>query len=245
MVCWWRSDGGEDSAPRRRVATRSGATSTTLAATRRHRCRPGMAAADCAGFARAPKSVVAPAALNDHQNLAALIIFSGVSHARGGGTPMMALAARCELGGGERQHPVSTTCVEGLLWHRSLCRGRARGQRRACEIDLRAYSTCASSCGALCGNGRSPAADVDGLLVAIGRRRGSAPAGDAATAQQRATSTTLAATRRHRCRPGMVAADCAGFARAPKSVVAPAALNDHQKFGLVHLSLSPLARARR
>ena len=34
-------------------------------------------------------------------------------------------------------------------------------------------STCASSlCGALGGNGRSPAAGVDGLLVAIGWRRG-------------------------------------------------------------------------
>ena len=33
-------------------------------------------------------------------------------------------------------------------------------------------STCASSlCGAVCGNGRSPAADVDGLLVPIDRRR--------------------------------------------------------------------------
>ena len=34
-------------------------------------------------------------------------------------------------------------------------------------------STCASSlCGAVCGNGRWLAADVDGLLVPIGRRRG-------------------------------------------------------------------------
>ncbi len=46
---------------------------------------------------------------------------------------------------------------------------RARGQRRACEIDLRGCSTCASSlCGAVCGNGWWLAADVDGLLVPIG-----------------------------------------------------------------------------
>jgi hypothetical protein len=51
-----------------------------------------------------------------------------------------------------------------------LSEAQARGQRRACEIDLRGCSTCASSlCGAVRGNGRWPAADVDGLLVAIGR----------------------------------------------------------------------------
>ena len=37
--------------------------------------------------------------------------------------------------------------------------------------------TCASSlCGAVCGNGRWPAADVDGLLVAIDRRAKIRPA---------------------------------------------------------------------
>ena len=44
--------------------------------------------------------------------------------------------------------------------------------------DEHARSTCgvpdlrSSLCGSVCGNGRSPAADVDGLLVPIGWRRG-------------------------------------------------------------------------
>ena len=89
IVCWWRL--GDAGARRRGSAPRAGdaataqqrATSTTLAATRRHPCRPGMVAADCAWFRPCPELVVAPAALNDHQNLAALIILSVVSHARG------------------------------------------------------------------------------------------------------------------------------------------------------------------
>ena len=66
---------------RRASATRppqQRATSMTLAATRRHRCRHGMAAADCTWFRSCSESVVAPAALNDHQNLAALIIFAAL-----------------------------------------------------------------------------------------------------------------------------------------------------------------------
>ena len=72
--------------------------------------------------------------------------------------------------------------------------------------------TCASSlCGAVCGNGRWLTADVDGLLVPIDRRRfGAAPAMMVPT-RSGATNTTLAATRRHRCRPRMVTADCAWF----------------------------------
>ena len=80
----------------------------------------------------------------------------------------------------------------------------------ACEIDLQGARTAPAACAALCAaaGGRRAAADVDRLLVAIGRcwrRRGSAPRAGAgvrwrrrATAQQRATNTTLAATRRHR-----------------------------------------------
>ena len=66
----------------------------------------------------------------------------------------------------------------GLRWHRSLERARARGQRRACEIDLRDARPAPAACAALCvamDGGR--AADVDGLLVPIDRRRlGAAPA---------------------------------------------------------------------
>ena len=76
---------------------------------------------------------------------------------------------------------------------------------------------------------RSPAAGVDGLLVAIGRRRGfgAAPAMMVVT-RSGATNTTLAATRRHRCRSGKVTADCARSHSRPEAVAAPAALNDHQ-----------------
>ena len=83
-------------------------------------------------------------------------------------------------------------------------------------------STCASSlCGAVCGNGRSPAADVDGLLVPIGWRRGFGAAPAMMVPRRRgATNTTLAATQRHPCRSGMVTADCARSRSRPDTVVA-------------------------
>jgi hypothetical protein len=77
----WRR--GFGAAPAMMVVTRSGATNTTLAVTRRHRCRHGMAAAACTWFRSCSESVVAPAALNDHQNSAASIIFAAPSRARG------------------------------------------------------------------------------------------------------------------------------------------------------------------
>ena len=105
-------------------------------------------------------------------------------------------------------------------------------------------STCASSlCGALCGNGTSPAAGVDGLLVAIGRRRGFGAAPAMWSNRSGATNTTLAATRRHRCRHGMVAADCTWFRSCSEMVVAPAALNDHQNLAAL-TTISTLTRAR-
>ena len=58
MVCRWRSDGGEEfgAAPVMMVVTtRSGATNTTLAAIRRHRCRHGMVAVDCAWLRLRPR----------------------------------------------------------------------------------------------------------------------------------------------------------------------------------------------
>ena len=106
-------------------------------------------------------------------------------------------------------------------------------------------STCASSlCGALCGNGRSSAAaGVDGLLVAIGRRRGfgAAPAMMVVT-RSGATNTTLAATRRHRCRSGKVTADCAWSHSRPEAVVAPGGTEGSPEFPAFTI-LSP-SRAR-
>jgi hypothetical protein len=106
-------------------------------------------------------------------------------------------------------------------------------------------STCASSlCGALCGNGRSPAADVDGLLMPIGWRRrfGAAPA-MMVPRRRGATNTTLAVTQRHRCRSGMVTADCARSRSRPETVVAPAALKDQRKIARVN-SIAHPSRAR-
>ena len=67
-------------------------------------------------------------------------------------------------------------------------------------------STCASSlCGAVCSNGRWLAADVDGLLVPIDRRRRFDAAPAMMVPRRRgATNTTLAVTRRHRCRHRML-----------------------------------------
>ena len=89
----------------------------------------------------------------------------------------------------------------------------------------------------------SPAAGVGGLLVAIGRRRGfgAAPAMMVVT-RSGATDTTLAATRRHRCRHGKAAADCTWFRSRSELVVAPAALNDHQNLAALTAS-SALTRA--
>src|ERR1039458_10135122 len=108
-------------------------------------------------------------------------------------------------------------------------------------------STCASSlCGALCGNGRSPAAGIDGLLVAIGRRRGfgAAPA-MMVVMRSGTTNTTLAATQRHPCRSGMGTADCARSRSCSESVVAPAALNDHQNLAALIIFAALYARVRR
>ena len=132
--------------------------------------------------------------------------------------------------------------MRGLLWHRSLSGGRARGQRQAYEIDLRGARPAAAACAALCvAMDRSPAADVDGLLVPIGWRRGfgAAPA-MMVPRRSGATNTTLAATQRHPCRSGMVTADCAWSRSRPESVVASSALKDQRKIPastifLIHL----------
>ena len=106
-------------------------------------------------------------------------------------------------------------------------------------------STCASSlCGAVCGNGRSPAADVDGLLVPIGWRRGFGAAPAMMVPRRRgATNTTLAATQRHPCRSGMVTVDCARSRSCPETVVASGALKDQRKIPAFTISLTH-SRAR-
>ena len=105
--------------------------------------------------------------------------------------------------------------------------------------------TCASSlCGAVCGNGRWLAADVDGLLVPIDRRRRFGRrrwfvGADRSPAKIRpammvptrrgATNTTLAATQRHPCRSGMVTADCAWSRSRPERWRRLAALKDQRE----------------
>src|ERR1700690_4451108 len=106
-----------------------GATNTTLPAPRRHRCRHGTAAADCTRFRSCSETVAAPAALNNHQNLAAFTTIAALSRARGGGAPiMMALAARCELRGGARQPSGFNNSERGVSGHNYRCPlARARG----------------------------------------------------------------------------------------------------------------------
>ena len=142
-------------------------------------------------------------------------------------------------------HPVSTIRSGGLLWHRSLSRRRARGQRRACEVDLRGARPAAAACAALyVAMDRSPAADVDGLLLPVGWRRGFGAAPAMMVPRRRgATNTTLAATQRHPCRSGMVTADCARSRSCPETVVASGALKDQRKIPALTISLTH-SRAR-
>ena len=91
-------------------------------------------------------------------------------------------------------------------------------------------------------NGRWLAADVDGLLVPIDRRRfGAAPA-MMVPRRRGATNTTLAATQRHSCRSGMVTADCAWSRSRPESVVASGALKDQRKIPAFTISVTTRAR---
>ena len=126
-------------------------------------------------------------------------------------------------------------------------RRRARGQRRACEIDLRGARPAPAACAALCvAMDRSPAADVDGLLVPIGWRRGFGAAPAMMVPRRRgATNTTLAATQRHPCRSGMVTADCARSRSRPETVVASGGTERSAEIGRVNLLCSLTARARR
>ena len=83
MVCWWRSDGGED----RRRAGDDGhnarrPANTTLAATQRHLCRSGMVTADCARSRLRPESVWRLAALKDQRKIPSFTFISHHSRAR-------------------------------------------------------------------------------------------------------------------------------------------------------------------
>ena len=222
------------------VPRRRGATNTTLAATQRHPCRSGMVTADCARSRSRPETWWRLAALKDHQNLAEFTI--SLTHSRARGADDRGRRRRnASYGVARDSHPVSTTAVRGLLRHRSLSGGRARGQRRAYEIDLRGARP---ACGAVCGNGRWLAADVDGLLVPIGWRRGFGAAPAMMVPRRRgATNTTLAATQRHPCRSGMVTADCARSRSRPETWWRLAALKDHQNLAEFTISLTH-SRAR-
>ncbi len=158
---------------------------------------------------------------------------------------MTALAARCEVGGGARQHPVSTTAVRGLLWHRSLKRTASPWTATSMRDRPAGCSTCASSlCGAVCGNGdgrRRPASMVCWCRSAARIRRRCA--GDDGRNARGATNTTLAATQRHPCRSGMVTADCARPRSRPETWWRLAALKDQQKIPAFTISLTH-SRAR-
>ena len=143
-------------------------------------------------------------------------------------------------------NPVFNNCGGGLSWHRSL--RRASPWTATSRRDRPAgCSTCASSlCGALCGNGdgrRRPASMVcwfDRTAARIRRR-----AGDDGHNARRPANPTLAATQRHPCRSAMVTADCARSRLRPGIGVAPGGTEGSAENSLVHLHLSPLARARR
>ena len=87
-------------------------------------------------------------------------------------------------------------------------------------------------------------ADVDGLLVPIGWRRGFGAAPALMVPRRRgATNTTLAATQRHPCRSGMVTADCTRSRSRPETWWRLAALKDQRKIPAFTISLTP-SRAR-
>ena len=238
----WRR--GFGAAPAMMVPRRRGATNTTLAATQRHPCRSGMVTADCARSRSCPETVVASGALKDQRKIPAFTI--SLTHSRARGADDGGRRRRdASYGVARDSHPVSTIRSGGLLWHRSLSGRRARGQRRACEIDLRGARPAPAACAALCvAMDRSPAADVDGLLVPIGWRRGFGAAPAMMVPRRRgATNTTLAATQRHPCRSGMVTADCARSRSRPETVVASGALKDQRKIPAFTISLTH-SRAR-
>ena len=67
---------------------------------------------------------------------------------------MTVLTPRCELGGGARQHPVSTTAVRGALMASLAERSASPWTATSVRDRPAGCSTCASGlCGALCGNG--------------------------------------------------------------------------------------------
>ena len=152
---------GFGAAPAMMVPTRRGATNTTLAATQRHPCRSGMVTAGCARSRLRPETVWRLAALKDQRKIPALTI--SLTHSRARGADDGGRRRRdASYGVARDSHPVSTTAVRGLLWHRSLSGARARGQRRACEIDLRGARPAPAACAALC---------VAMEMVGGGRRR--------------------------------------------------------------------------
>ena len=109
MVCWCRSDGGEDfgAAPAMMVPRRRGATNTTLAATQRHPCRSGMVTVDCARSRSCPETVVTSGALKDQRKIPALTI--SLTHSRARGADDGGRRRRdASYGVARDSHPVST-----------------------------------------------------------------------------------------------------------------------------------------
>ncbi len=140
---------------------------------------------------------------------------------------------------------------EGGSYGIARLRGRrARGQRRACEIDLRGARPAPAACAALCvamDGGWQPTSMVCWCRSAARIRRrcaGDAPAMMVVT-RRGATNTTLAATQRHPCRCGMATADCAWSRSRPESVVASGGTEGSAENSRVNLIAHPFARARR
>ena len=240
----WRR--GFGAAPAMMVPRRRGATNTTLAATQRHPCRSGMVTADCARSRSRPETVVASGGTEGSAENSRVHHLCSPTRARealmmaGAGGAMRATGWRAtairfqQFGEGALMASLAERTASP--WTATSMRDRPAG-----------CSTCASSlCGAVCGNGRSPAADVDGLLVPIGWRRGFGAAPAMMVPRRRgATNTTLAATQRHPCRSGMVTADCARSRSRPETVVASGGTEGSAENSRVHHLSHPLARARR
>src|SRR5208282_3525632 len=142
--------------------------------------------------------------------------------------------------------PVSTTALRGLMASLALPSASpwtAMGMR---DRPAGCASCATRLCGALCGGGRPPRGGRRRWFVGGDRTMLAAPRIGAARRRPMRSSgainMTLAATRRHRCRPGMVTADCAWFARALNRWWRLAALNDQQK--MVALTMFAVVYAR-
>jgi hypothetical protein len=104
-------------AARRRPMRSSGAINTTLAATQRHPCRPGMVAADCAWFRSRPESVVAPGGTE--------------RSAENGGVDLIRCGLRAHEAGRRDADPQTEPMMMMMMMSASLGRGGGGQAQRA------------------------------------------------------------------------------------------------------------------